>query len=223
MANNSLASERDSAVHARTSGRLKTQVRGFAVRATRTPAEERPCPIPPASDHPPTATPGPCGATPGTPNGPCGGSDANARLGGFKSRRQHPIGHHILDFVCLEARLVVGLDGGHPAERLNEDKARTAWLQARGYRVLRCRNTEVLENPAGVLEVMLRALQPPSKPSPCQRGEGTGSQSPRSGEGTGHQKKRGRDRSPPRRTTVGPSERRRPPAGAGWQAPSEAS
>ena len=34
------------------------------------------------------------------------------RFQGFKFRRQHPYGLYILDFVCLEARLVIELDGG---------------------------------------------------------------------------------------------------------------
>ena len=88
------------------------------------------------------------------------------QIAGLKFRRQHPIDHYILDFVCLEARLVIELDGGRHADRQDEDQERTAWLGARGYRVLRFWNTEVLENPEGVLEVILRAagpgVQPPS-------------------------------------------------------------
>ena len=89
------------------------------------------------------------------------------QVAGLKFRRQHPVGRYILDFVCLEARLVIELDGGQHAERQGEDQVRTAWLEARGYRVMRFWNTEVLGNPEGVWEVILRAaagstVQPPS-------------------------------------------------------------
>ena len=89
------------------------------------------------------------------------------QIAGLKFRRQHPIDHYILDFVCLEARLVIELDGGQHADRQGEDQERTARLQARGYRVLRFWNTEVLENPEGVMEAILQAaagpgVQPPS-------------------------------------------------------------
>jgi very-short-patch-repair endonuclease len=89
------------------------------------------------------------------------------QVAGLRFRRQHPLGCFILDLVCLEARLVIELDGGQHAARQEEDQGRTAWLEARGYRVLRFRNTEVLGNPEGVLEVILRTVtrsdvQPPS-------------------------------------------------------------
>ncbi len=89
------------------------------------------------------------------------------QVAGLKFRRQHPIGRYILDFVCLEARVVIELDGGQHADRHGADQERTAWLEARGYRVLRFWNTEVLENPEGVMEVILKTtggstVQPPS-------------------------------------------------------------
>ena len=89
------------------------------------------------------------------------------QLAGLKFRRQHPIGRYVVDFVCLEAGLVIELDGGQHAERKDEDEQRTTWLEGRGYRVLRFWNTEVFENLEGVLEVILRAVsdfgtQPPS-------------------------------------------------------------
>ena len=67
-------------------------------------------------------------------------------VAGRKFRRQHPIGRYVLDFVCLETKLVIELDGGQHADREAEDQGRTAWLEARGYRVLRFWNTEVFEN-----------------------------------------------------------------------------
>ncbi len=108
-----------------------------------------------------------------------------SRVTGLKFRRQHPIGRCILNFVCLEARLVVELDDGQHADRQVDDQERAAWLEARGYRVLSFRNTEVFGNPEGLLEVILRAVagsgaQPTSYPSPCQ-GKGPHSPLPMAG------------------------------------------
>jgi very-short-patch-repair endonuclease len=80
-------------------------------------------------------------------------------MDGFKFRRQHPLGRYILDFVCLEAGLVIELDGGQHAERQSEDAARTAWLEKQGFNVLRFWNNEVMGNLDGVREVILSQLR----------------------------------------------------------------
>ncbi len=89
-------------------------------------------------------------------------------MGGFKFRRQHPFGDYILDFVCLEAGLVIEVDGGQHGEKMKEDAARTANLAAAGFRVLRFWNNEVLHEIEAVKESIWRALQTPSpsQPSP---------------------------------------------------------
>ena len=74
----------------------------------------------------------------------------NSRHGGFKFRRQVPLGPYVVDFLCERARLVVELDGGHHCERVGYDSERTAWLGAQGYRVERFWNTDVLQNLEGV-------------------------------------------------------------------------
>lgn len=81
-------------------------------------------------------------------------------LEGIKFKRQHPIGPYIVDFVTLENMLVVEVDGGQHNEPLmmEEDKERTAWLEKKGYRVLRFWNTDVLTNIEGVYEVIRQAL-----------------------------------------------------------------
>ena len=83
---------------------------------------------------------------------------------GVKFRRQHPAEGYIADFYCLEARLVVELDGGGHAEESQEryDAERTVALERAGIRVLRFWNTDVLQNAEGVLEMILAALRPPS-------------------------------------------------------------
>ncbi|MDO8292437.1 MAG: endonuclease domain-containing protein [Gallionella sp.] len=95
---------------------------------------------------------------------------------GHKFRRQHPIGNYIVDFVCLEAALVLEVDGGQHADNLDSDDIRTRWLEGKGFRVMRFWNNEVLSNIEGVKLVVwnyLSGVQPPSQPSPCQ-GEGVG-------------------------------------------------
>ena len=87
------------------------------------------------------------------------------RFGGLKFRRQHPIGQYIVDFACLERKLVIELDGGQhvlPDEVL-KDKQREAWLGNEGYAVLRFWDNEVLMNTNGVLEIIReRLLKSPS-------------------------------------------------------------
>ena len=93
-------------------------------------------------------------------------------LGGHKFKRQFLIGRYIIDFVCLEAMLVVELDGGQHADQVVYDEIRDAYLKARGFRVLRIWNTEFLTNKDGVLEFLLCQLESPPHPSPLpQQGE----------------------------------------------------
>jgi len=75
-------------------------------------------------------------------------------------RRQRPIGPFIVDFYRAEARLVVEIDGDvHlEASRADRDQARTEWLEAQGYRVMRFRNDEVMQDLDGVLEMIAAAL-----------------------------------------------------------------
>jgi elongation factor P--(R)-beta-lysine ligase len=84
---------------------------------------------------------------------------------GVKFRRQHPIGNCIADFVCVEAKLVIELDGGQHAEQGIEDAARTKELEARGFRVLRFWNSEVFGNMEGVLQRIVEALRPDPIPA----------------------------------------------------------
>jgi very-short-patch-repair endonuclease len=79
-------------------------------------------------------------------------------LKGYKFRRQHPLGPFIVDIACLEHRLVVEADGGQHADS-DDDRRRTAWLERRGWRVVRFWNNDILANPAGAEEVVLRELE----------------------------------------------------------------
>jgi very-short-patch-repair endonuclease len=79
------------------------------------------------------------------------------RLGGWKWRRQVPKGRYIVDFLCVEAALVVELDGGQHAEQATYDARRTNDLEGLGLRVLRFWNFEVIENCNGVCLAILDA------------------------------------------------------------------
>ena len=84
----------------------------------------------------------------------------------FRFRRQHPVGNFIVDFVCMEKRLVIEVDGGHHAERVNYDRQRSRRLETEGYRVLRFWDNEVLQNIEGVKEQIWRALTEVKPPPP---------------------------------------------------------
>jgi very-short-patch-repair endonuclease len=100
------------------------------------------------------------------------------RLGGAKFRRQVWIGPYIADFFCLEAGLVVELDGSQHADQSRYDEARTAFLASKGLRVLRIWNNDVTGNFDGVLEAIAGAVrlpspsQPSAGPLPLPQGEG---------------------------------------------------
>ena len=96
------------------------------------------------------------------------------RLADHKFRRQRSIGPYFADFACLEARLIVELDGGQHVEAAAYDGSRTRFIEAQGYRVLRFWNHEVLTQTDAVRERILQALQEDSPhPSPLpQAGEG---------------------------------------------------
>ncbi len=76
---------------------------------------------------------------------------------GAAFRRQHPIGGAVADFVCLDAKLVVEVDGGQHGGL--DDMERDRAMRAAGWRVLRYWNNEVMENLDGVVADIARALR----------------------------------------------------------------
>jgi very-short-patch-repair endonuclease len=84
------------------------------------------------------------------------------RLCGHKFRRQYPVGEFIADFACTERRLVIELDGGQHALSIVEDTSRTRFLNARGFRVLRFWNNDVMSEIDAVCEVIVAQLDEPS-------------------------------------------------------------
>lgn len=82
----------------------------------------------------------------------------NRQLEGAKFRFQSPVADYVADFLCVEARLIVELDGGQHAEQMEQDAERTRALEASGYTVIRFWNNDVLANADGVLETIRLAL-----------------------------------------------------------------
>mgnify|MGYP000695755932 CR=1 FL=1 len=82
----------------------------------------------------------------------------NRQLLGFKFRRQVPVGPYITDFLCIEAKLIVELDGGQHAEQLARDAKRTAYLEGSGYRVIRFWNNDVISNMSGIWDALTLTL-----------------------------------------------------------------
>lgn len=81
---------------------------------------------------------------------------------GVRFRRQHPMGkQYIADFICLERKLIIELDGGQHMENVLYDKERTRFLNNEGYTVLRFWNSEVIANMTSVLDAVHRAIHTP--------------------------------------------------------------
>lgn len=97
------------------------------------------------------------------------------QLGGWKFRRQVPLGNYIVDFYCPVAKLIVELDGGQHADRAPQDQVRTNELISLGYRVIRFWNNDVLGNIDGVLQELLGVLQSKAPLTPTLPREGGGS------------------------------------------------
>jgi very-short-patch-repair endonuclease len=88
------------------------------------------------------------------------------RLGGHKFVRQLAIGPYFADFACRQAALIIELDGSQLFES-EKDDARTRFLNAEGYAVLRFWNTDLLLNPSATAAAILAALS--GHPSPGER------------------------------------------------------
>jgi len=88
------------------------------------------------------------------------------QLDGVRFRQQVPLGPYVVDFLCLEQRLAIEIDGGQHALATDADDARTAWLEARGFCVIRFWNSDVTRNIDGVTELILAALRAELSPPP---------------------------------------------------------
>ena len=89
---------------------------------------------------------------------------SNRQLCGVRFNRQVVIRPYICDLVARSAKLIIEIDGGHHGGSIGYDKARTAFLEAKGYCVIRFWNNEVLENIDGVVGDIASVLN--DMPSP---------------------------------------------------------
>ncbi len=76
------------------------------------------------------------------------------QLAGCKFRRQHPLGNYIVDFICLDRKLIIELDGSQHMETLEYDEKRSNFLQQEGFVILRFWNNQVFEELETVLAVI---------------------------------------------------------------------
>lgn len=80
---------------------------------------------------------------------------------GVKFLRQHIILDYIVDFVCLERRLVIEVDGGYhfQTDQMAQDAYRTENLEKEGFRVIRFTNERVLQDTLSIIEVIQNELE----------------------------------------------------------------
>lgn len=91
---------------------------------------------------------------------------------GLRFRRQMPIGPYTADFVCIEKRLVIEVDGGQHGPHVHSDRGR--YVRDHDFGLLRFWNNDVLGNVEGVCEMIMRHLRDthPHPNLPPQAGEG---------------------------------------------------
>lgn len=104
----------------------------------------------------------------------------NRKLKGTKWKRQEDIGHFIADFLCHQYRLIIEVDGGIHDTQHEHDRLRTEGIMDHGYRILRFKNQEVMEDLPSVLQRIAQAIDLtsqfplPKAPSSPQCGEEVG-------------------------------------------------
>ncbi len=74
-------------------------------------------------------------------------------------RIQHAIGNYIVDFCAPRKKLIIELDGSPHLDQQEHDAERTAFLESKGYRVLRFWNSDITNNIEGVMIRILEALE----------------------------------------------------------------
>ncbi|PWD97669.1 isoleucine--tRNA ligase [Marinilabilia rubra] len=90
----------------------------------------------------------------------------NKQMDGWKFRRQHVIDQFIVDFVCLDKKLIIEVDGGYhnDPEIKDADQQRTGVLEGLGYKVISFTNEEVLGDTESVIKQIKLNLE--ELPSP---------------------------------------------------------
>ena len=78
---------------------------------------------------------------------------------GVTFRRQHAVGNYIPDFCSPKAKLIIELDGSQHLEQEEYDKERTAYLESKGYKVIRFWNKDVMNDMDSVIHAIKLALE----------------------------------------------------------------
>ena len=101
---------------------------------------------------------------------------SNRKLVGVRFNRQVVIKPYICDLVARSVKLVIELDGGQHSDAFEYDTTRTRYLEARGYRVLRFWNNDVMKNIDGVVRKIEEALHllPPARAGGVESAQPTG-------------------------------------------------
>jgi len=97
----------------------------------------------------------------------------NRPLEDCKFRRQQVIGPYIVDFLSVQPKLTIEVDGAQHAERTLQDTQRTEYLQRLGYQVVRYWNDQVLRDVEAVMESTRAALIAIPSPPPSPGGRGS--------------------------------------------------
>ncbi|MBX3662129.1 MAG: endonuclease domain-containing protein [Burkholderiales bacterium] len=96
-------------------------------------------------------------------------------LKGSKFRRQHPVGPYVVDFICINEKLIIELDGSQHQKQQGYDAERTAYLEQAGYRVLRFWDNDVLLRTESVMQAIFDAILISPHPNPLPTSVGRGS------------------------------------------------
>ncbi|MEH3158640.1 MAG: DUF559 domain-containing protein [Sphingomonas taxi] len=87
--------------------------------------------------------------------------------------RQLLVSHVVIDLACRSLKIGIELDGGHHGEQVARDEARTRYLEAQGWTILRFWNGDVMTNLDGVYATILNAVaQAATHPRPLPSREG---------------------------------------------------
>ncbi len=95
-------------------------------------------------------------------------------LNDAKFRRQHPVGPYVVDFICINEKLIIELDGSQHQQKQAYDAKRTAFLEQAGYRVMRFWDNDVLLQTESVMQAIYDALGSPHPgplPTIAERGD----------------------------------------------------
>ena len=83
----------------------------------------------------------------------------NKQIHDHKFRRLFVLGNYIVDFICLDKRLIIEVDGGQHMDNVNYDLQRDEWLKSQNFKVLRFWNNQVLNEIDSVLENIVKNLE----------------------------------------------------------------